>query len=103
MTPMERAKKTGNELSGGYPLRQDAYEEIAKCYALCYVFSLFNSKNRFYYMPSNFQVQNVNTCIEVEFVELPKFGPDREGSSMCQSGSIASGGTREYCSCDYCF
>lgn len=31
------------------------------------------------------------------------FGPGREGSRMCQSGSIASGGTREYCTCDTCF
>lgn len=31
------------------------------------------------------------------------FGPTREGSSMCQSGSIASDGTRAYCTCDACF
>ena len=29
--------------------------------------------------------------------------PSREGSQMCESGSIASGGTREYCSCERCW
>jgi len=27
----------------------------------------------------------------------------REGSRYCESGSLASGGTREYCTCDRCF
>lgn len=31
------------------------------------------------------------------------FGPDKKGSPYCRSGSIASGGTREYCTCDTCF
>jgi hypothetical protein len=30
-------------------------------------------------------------------------GPTREGSRNCESRSIASGGTREYCTCDRCF
>lgn len=30
-------------------------------------------------------------------------GPWRDGSSACESGSIASGGTRTYCTCDICF
>lgn len=30
-------------------------------------------------------------------------GPSRNGSPRCRSGSIASGGTREYCTCDTCF
>lgn len=30
-------------------------------------------------------------------------GPSHEGSRMCKSGSIASGGTRSHCSCDYCY
>lgn len=30
-------------------------------------------------------------------------GPRREGSPRCRSGSIAAGGTREYCTCDVCF
>jgi hypothetical protein len=34
---------------------------------------------------------------------LRPFGPRREGSPRCQSGSIASGGQREYCTCDTCF
>lgn len=29
--------------------------------------------------------------------------PSREGSRMCESGSIASGGTRAYCTCDRCW
>ena len=29
--------------------------------------------------------------------------PSHEGSRMCKSGSIASGGTRAHCSCDYCY
>lgn len=31
------------------------------------------------------------------------FGPSREGSTYCTSGSIASGGSNEYCTCDWCF
>lgn len=30
-------------------------------------------------------------------------GPTHEGSSFCQSGSIASGGHRAHCTCDGCF
>jgi|GEM_PF-7029006 len=29
--------------------------------------------------------------------------PSREGSRSCESGSVASGGTREYCTCDRCW
>ena len=32
-----------------------------------------------------------------------EIGPSREGSPRCESGSIASGGTREFCTCDACF
>lgn len=31
------------------------------------------------------------------------FGPSHDGSRRCESGSIASGGTRSHCSCDACF
>jgi len=31
------------------------------------------------------------------------FGPSKNGSRYCRSGSIASGGAREYCTCDSCF
>lgn len=31
------------------------------------------------------------------------FNPSREGSMHCQSGSIASGGNKTYCTCDSCF
>lgn len=30
-------------------------------------------------------------------------GPSHNGSRMCKSSSIASGGTRAHCSCDYCY
>jgi hypothetical protein len=30
-------------------------------------------------------------------------GPSHDGSKLCRSGSIASGGTRPHCSCDICF
>ena len=30
-------------------------------------------------------------------------GPSHDGSEHCESDSIASGGTRSHCSCDYCF
>jgi len=29
--------------------------------------------------------------------------PSHEGSRGCKSGSIASGGTRAHCACDYCY
>jgi len=32
-----------------------------------------------------------------------KYGPGHNGSRGCKSGSIASGGTRAHCSCDYCY
>lgn len=31
------------------------------------------------------------------------FAPSHNGSRMCESGSIASGGDREHCTCDRCF
>ncbi len=31
------------------------------------------------------------------------FGPSKEGSPRCESGSPASGGNRPYCTCDTCF
>jgi hypothetical protein len=35
--------------------------------------------------------------------EPERFGPSREGSPRCQSGSLASGGTKTFCTCDVCF
>ena len=29
--------------------------------------------------------------------------PSHEGGRMCKSGSIASGGSRAHCACDYCY
>ena len=34
--------------------------------------------------------------------KLP-FGPSKNGSARCESGSIASGGNKAHCSCDICF
>jgi hypothetical protein len=34
---------------------------------------------------------------------VPPYGPSRNGSKYCESGSIASGGTREFCTCDVCY
>jgi len=31
------------------------------------------------------------------------FAPSHEGSSSCESGSIASGGRHSHCTCDTCF
>jgi hypothetical protein len=31
------------------------------------------------------------------------FGPGHNGSSSCESGSIASGGNKAHCTCDTCF
>lgn len=42
-------------------------------------------------------------CQEPECSYSSNYGPTHEGSRMCKSGSIASGGTRAHCSCDFCF
>lgn len=31
------------------------------------------------------------------------FGPSKYGSRLCRSGSLASGGSHDYCTCDTCF
>ncbi len=31
------------------------------------------------------------------------FGPSHNGSRHCESGSIASGGDKAHCTCDFCF
>ena len=35
--------------------------------------------------------------------QLGKMNPRHDGSKGCESGSIASGGTRSHCTCDVCF
>ena len=40
------------------------------------------------------------TCLSIKNGE---FGPTHKGSAHCQSGSIASGGTKAHCSCEECF
>lgn len=42
-----------------------------------------------------------DTCEDIE--EMGGFGPSHNGSPRCESGSIASGGTRAHCTCDTCF
>jgi hypothetical protein len=36
-------------------------------------------------------------------VEWGRNGPSHDGSTRCESGSIASGGTNSHCACDVCF
>jgi hypothetical protein len=45
--------------------------------------------------PSREQYDNCPSC--------QKFGPSHDGSSRCESGSIASGGAKSHCTCDVCF
>lgn len=48
-----------------------------------------------------YEVGNDDTqfCVACERGDLPS----HDGSRMCESGSIASGGTRSHCTCDWCF
>ncbi len=34
---------------------------------------------------------------------LDPYAPTRKGSTRCESGSIASGGGRSFCTCDTCY
>lgn len=38
-----------------------------------------------------------------DYCKKPGIKPSHFGSPMCESGSIASGGTKSHCSCDVCF
>ena len=38
------------------------------------------------------------TCQDPE-----RFKPSHDGSRLCESGSLASGGHRSHCTCDTCF
>ena len=42
-------------------------------------------------------------CKEPGCTYSSNYGPGHFGSKGCKSGSIASGGTRSHCSCDYCY
>ncbi len=48
---------------------------------------------------------SVAICVTCEDIRTKHggFGPSHEGSKLCESGSIASGGTIAHCSCDTCF
>ena len=43
----------------------------------------------------------VRGCKTCALPDEPK--PSHDGSKSCESGSIASGGTRSHCACDVCF
>lgn len=47
-------------------------------------------------------VEGCITCAEIRD-KYDGFGPSHNGSAMCGSGSIASGGTVAHCTCDRCF
>jgi hypothetical protein len=42
-------------------------------------------------------------CVTCERRGRGAMEPDHDGSSRCESGSIASGGTNAHCTCDVCF
>ena len=43
-------------------------------------------------------------CVECNrILDDGGFGPTHDGSRMCKSGSIASGGTKAHCNCERCF
>jgi hypothetical protein len=44
------------------------------------------------------------SCPTCEYIKKHDgFGPRHNGSSECESGSIASGGENAHCTCDTCF
>lgn len=46
--------------------------------------------------------EECKTCVEIT-EKYGGFGPSHDGSKFCESGSIASGGSKAHCSCDWCF
>jgi len=54
------------------------------------------------YVPDYERYPDCQTCQDIH--EKHKgFGPTHDGSKSCLSGSIASGGKRSHCTCDWCF
>ena len=49
------------------------------------------------------QVIGKADCGTCRAVKEEHFGPSHNGSLRCESGSIASGGTRAHCTCSTCF
>ena len=49
-----------------------------------------------------FKFKEVAEC-EYCTSHIGKMHPSHRGSTRCQSGSLASGGTRSHCTCDTCF
>jgi len=45
----------------------------------------------------------VEKCAGCRKIVDGKMYPSHDGSSRCESGSIASGGNKSHCSCDVCF
>jgi hypothetical protein len=52
--------------------------------------------------PSYFEWDRLDAAGKTPATPRP-MGPKREGSSYCQSFSIAAGGTNEYCTCNWCW
>lgn len=50
-----------------------------------------------------FDIDPKLVCLTCERHAREGVGPSHEGSARCQSGSIASGGTKAHCTCDVCF
>jgi hypothetical protein len=64
---------------------------------LCRLYSVLNTCNG---VNLERRAAECRTCQEIA---KTGFGPSHNGSSRCQSGSIASGGTHAHCACDTCF
>ncbi len=45
---------------------------------------------------------NCPMCTEIQ-QKYNGLGPSHDGSRLCESGSIKSGGSRAHCTCDWCF
>jgi len=53
-------------------------------------------------LADRFPEDNCATCSEIR-IKYNGFGPSHNGSKLCESGSIASGGKNAHCTCDWCF
>jgi hypothetical protein len=52
---------------------------------------------------AEFSFKSPTPCLTCARYAKQGEGPSHNGSPRCQSGSIASGGTKSHCSCDTCF
>jgi hypothetical protein len=55
--------------------------------------------------PERFNAETYPECPTCELIRTKHggCGPSHNGSPRCESGSIASGGTRAHCTCSRCF